>query len=61
MTGSVVNGVPQTHIELEEGVRKHMFGEALSTVEQQWLAAQINEHIQVGTGWGLGLKARLQG
>ena len=47
VTSAIVNGVPQTHIELAEGVRKHVMGEALDTVEQQWLAAQINEHIQV--------------
>lgn len=47
VTSPLVNGVPQTHIELAEGVRKHVLGEALSTVEQQWLAAQMNDHIEV--------------
>lgn len=49
VTSALVNGVPQTHVELAEGVRKHVLAEALSTVEQQWLAAQINEHIEVCT------------
>ena len=47
VTSSIVNGVPQTHIELGEGVRRHVLGEALSTTEQRWLAAQINQHIEV--------------
>ena len=32
---------------MTEGARVHMFGEALSTFEQHWLAARINEHIKV--------------
>ena len=47
VTSGWVNGVPQTHVELAEGVRKHVLGESLSTLEQHWLASQINEHIQV--------------
>ena len=49
VTSALVNGAPQTHIELAEGVRLHVMGEALSTVEQQWLAAQMNDHIEVRT------------
>lgn len=49
VTSALVNDVPQTHVELGEGVRSHVLGEALSTVEQQWLAAQINDHIEVNT------------
>jgi len=46
-TVGYVNEVPQTCIELVEGTRNHRFGEALSAVEQQWLARRINEHIKV--------------
>ena len=46
-TVGYINEVPQTCIELVEGTRNHRFGEALSAVEQQWLARRINEHVKV--------------
>ena len=33
-------------IELVEGVRKHVFGEGLDVVEQQWLVAQLNDFLE---------------
>ena len=42
---SVVNGALQTHIELHEGVRTHIFGEGLKAAEQQWLVRVINSHL----------------
>lgn len=45
ITTMIVNGVPQTAIEISEGVRKHVFGENLARIEQQWLASEINEVI----------------
>ena len=42
---SVVNGALQTHIELHEGVRTHIFGEGLKAAEQQWLVRAINSHL----------------
>ena len=47
-TVGYVNEEPQTCVELVEGTRNHRFGEALSAVEQRWLAARINQHIKVG-------------
>lgn len=47
VTTGYVNETPQTCIELVEGTRNHRFGEALSPVEQKWLAVRINEHIKV--------------
>jgi hypothetical protein len=47
ITTGYVNEAPQTVIELVEGARRHCLGEALSAEEQQWLAARINEHLQV--------------
>lgn len=40
-TEMVVNGEPQTVLQLTEGVNKYAFGAGLSNVEQQWLAAEI--------------------
>ena len=42
---SVINGALQTHIELHEGVRTHIFGEGLKAAEQQWLVRAINSHL----------------
>ena len=47
ITTGYVNEAPQTCVELLEGARRHCLGEALSTEEQHWLAARINEHLQV--------------
>lgn len=46
VTSGYVNGVQQTHIQLTEGVRQHIFGEGLSRTEQVWLTAAINEHLK---------------
>ena len=45
-TAAWVNGVPQTHIRLTEGVRQHIIGEGLSRQEQVWLTSAINEHLR---------------
>ncbi|CEL97062.1 unnamed protein product [Vitrella brassicaformis CCMP3155] len=41
----VVNGVPQTAIEIQEGVNKYRFGRGLTTTEQHWISSQINAYI----------------
>jgi hypothetical protein len=41
----VVNGQPQYRLVLQEGINKHVFGEGLSPVEQEWLVEVINEHV----------------
>ncbi|GFR48226.1 hypothetical protein Agub_g10087, partial [Astrephomene gubernaculifera] len=45
VTTAIVNGEPQTAVELVEGVNRHRFGEGLEPVEQLWLAGQINTHL----------------
>lgn len=45
VTTMIVNGVPRTAIELVEGVNRYKFGEGLSTVEQNWLVSEINQHL----------------
>lgn len=42
MTSAIVNGTPQTCIELTEGVRTLVFGEGLTRIEQEWLTDEIN-------------------
>jgi len=42
----VVNGEPQTVLQLTEGVHKYAFGAGLSNVEQRWLVAEIREFLQ---------------
>jgi hypothetical protein len=37
-------------IELLEGARVHVFGEGLGQIEQQWLAEQINAHLEANLG-----------
>ena len=37
VTSSYVNGVPKTHLELEEGVRSHAFGSGPSFLEEIYL------------------------
>ncbi|KAF5832434.1 kinase-like domain-containing protein [Dunaliella salina] len=46
ITSVIVNGVPQTVIEVLEGIRKHRFGEGLELMEQQWLVQEINSHVE---------------
>lgn len=41
----VVNGQPQYQLVLTEGINRHVFGEGLNPLEQEWLAEVINEHI----------------
>eukprot|EP00955_Chlamydomonas_euryale_P053785 355617-Chlamydomonas_euryale.AAC.6 len=45
ITTIIVNGEPQTAIEILEGVRKWRFGEGLQLAEQQWLVSNINEQL----------------
>jgi hypothetical protein len=37
-------------IELIEGVNKHVFGEGLDVVEQQWLVSEINGWLEGSRG-----------
>lgn len=46
VTAALVNGEPQTHIRLTEGVRQHIIGEGLSRQEQVWLTSAINQHLK---------------
>lgn len=46
VTAAWVNGTPQTHIRLTEGVRQHIIGEGLSRQEQVWLTSAINQHLK---------------
>lgn len=46
VTAAWVNGTPQTHIRLIEGVRQHVIGEGLSREEQVWLTSAINQHLK---------------
>ena len=39
-----------TQIELIEGVNKHVFGEGLDVVEQQWLVSEINGWLEGSRG-----------
>ena len=41
----IVNGQPQYQLVLQEGINKHVLGEGLTPVEQEWLVGVINEHI----------------
>jgi hypothetical protein len=45
VTAAYINSQPQTQIELHEGVRVHVMGEALKAREQEWLVEVINEHL----------------
>lgn len=45
VTTIIVNGDPQTAVELVEGVNTYRFGEGLQLAEQEWIVAQINDHI----------------
>lgn len=42
-----VNGEPQMQLVLQEGINRHVFGEGLAPLEQEWLAGVINDHIGV--------------
>jgi serine/threonine protein kinase len=42
---AVVNDVPQYHVVLKEGVNEYVFGEGLKDVEQEWLVAVIESHL----------------
>ncbi|GLC59967.1 hypothetical protein PLESTB_001559000 [Pleodorina starrii] len=50
VTTAFINGVPQTAIELIEGVSKYRFGEGLELVEQQWIVQEVNAHIAAVKG-----------
>ncbi|PRW59623.1 serine threonine kinase [Chlorella sorokiniana] len=45
-----VNGQPQYQLVLQEGINRHVFGEGLNPLEQEWLAAVINEHLDENRG-----------
>lgn len=40
----------RAQIELIEGVNKHVFGEGLDVVEQQWLVSEINGWLEGSRG-----------
>lgn len=42
----ITNGVPQTCVELVEGVNKYTFGESLATIEHEWVAAEIRSFLE---------------
>jgi hypothetical protein len=44
--------IPGSQLELLDGVQSCLFGEALGEIEQQWLAQQINEHLEANLGAG---------
>jgi hypothetical protein len=44
-TSEYVNGEPVTSLVLEEGVRKHAFGEDLDILEQEWLCDEVNSFL----------------
>lgn len=46
----VVNGQPQYQLVLQEGINRYVFGEGLNPLEQEWLAAVINEHLDENRG-----------
>jgi hypothetical protein len=50
VTTVVVNGVPRTAVELVAGVNKYRFGEGLETVEQEWIASEINAFVEARSG-----------
>jgi hypothetical protein len=41
----VVNGSPQYQLVLQEGINRHVLGEGLNPLEQEWLAEVINQHL----------------
>ncbi|KAL4431634.1 hypothetical protein ABPG77_001476 [Micractinium sp. CCAP 211/92] len=41
----IVNGEPQYQLVLQEGINRHVFGEGLNPLEQEWLAEVVNEHL----------------
>jgi hypothetical protein len=41
---------PAGQVELVEGVNKHVVGEGLDIVEQQWLVSQINDFLEATGG-----------
>lgn len=50
ITTLIVNGEPQTAIEIIEGVRTLRFGEGLQLSEQQWLVCEINQQLEAMRG-----------
>lgn len=42
----ITNGVPQTCVELVEGVNRYTFGESLATVEHEWVAGEIRAFLE---------------
>jgi eukaryotic-like serine/threonine-protein kinase len=45
VTSAYVNGEPVTGLVLDEGVRKHNFGEDLDITEQEWLCEEVNSFL----------------
>lgn len=50
----MVNGAPQYQLVLQEGISRHVLGEGLDPLEQEWLAGVINEHLGEASGWDVG-------
>jgi hypothetical protein len=50
VTTVVVNGMPQTAVELVAGVKKYRFAESLDVLEQEWLVSEINSFLEVRRG-----------
>ncbi|KAI0563968.1 Serine/threonine protein kinase [Gracilaria domingensis] len=49
-TEMYVNGRPLAELVLNEGTRRHVFGDALDPVEQEWLRDEINDFISSQNG-----------
>lgn len=45
-TEMYINGRPMAELVLNEGTRRHVFGEALDPVEQEWLRDEINDFLK---------------
>ena len=43
---SVTNGTPTEALSLQIGVDSKTFGAGLTSIEQEWLAAEINSFLQ---------------
>ncbi|KAI0558946.1 Serine/threonine protein kinase [Gracilaria domingensis] len=53
-TEMYVNGRALAELVLNEGTRRHVFGDALDPVEQEWLRDEINDFISGQNGWSRG-------
>jgi eukaryotic-like serine/threonine-protein kinase len=45
VTTAYMNGEPVTGLVLDEGIRKHSFGEDLDITEQEWLCGEVNSFL----------------